>query len=1576
MPEFDFVSNPTLSPSAPEQSGGEFDFVSDAAKLEPSAQEYAQRSEKAGSLVGRTSQEHADLLRKRGFGDEAVKRLTQRFEVSAAAQRAHEAGFGAADVGGQFLRTGLGFADVFGAQGHQKYAAAVKRFKEGNLQPGDADTIAQYEEHTKIDQAGTILGSKDAADIAKGILGLPKIVQETMAGGMAFKSLGAISPRLGLSAASAEAGLGSKLLTDAGRTAALLPLAPSMWWSESQQKNLEAGRQANDIRGFGPGLLHGYANLFVLGRLQQGITGAGLGTVAKKGVAGVLEQGLVDTGTNFGDAITSQIDKDFGKNFKVSTGYGTFENLVSGKAGEALKQATGQFLTFAVFAGLHRGQGEHADPEAIRSAMEDVSHAAAEDLTALKKAGYTEEAAGRKMVELQRQLEEEVAAAWLNEQSSKPYEITKNTSPSAKGRSLTKAMLDDIEQRRADDEIAQRNESIRQIEKKFPGGKMPPAEPFEIKLPGLSKKSALAKEVAKTVKSMVGENERADELGQEPESPTPAEKPAEPVSEKPTDLTQTPPPKGEIAPEAARIAPEHSVEKATETPAEAIKTQPERSQEVKPEVTRPEVARERKLPATSATKPPTTIMTAREARNEWADYTQAERDALPKDRKQLLLKTISRSGLDYRKIKPRDAAAEPSLPRIADAEAKLHDLIRNVEGMEPKEAEALVSLMGEDSSRMAGKKQSASHQGILDRAERAFEKLKAERPEPFGKFGSATEFIDWLQSERRAQLSERQKNKFGEKELSKMRSSPLASETSAFEMLNGKIAGNAPGEKISFGAMGAPAPEPTPETKSLGEHLKESAARWVNTVKDWMGRLAGQTAPKTTRLSEKSGDAIAHVGAARQYATALSPHVLDRILPLNPEEPGQSGAQARDMVGGVMVEQSLRHAREVHLTDAKRAQQAGAVAAERAKTEKDPERKAAFRKEAESQFKIAEESAEAAKKVGSIVNSGRTAEEWEANPFKTEKDFQEISNLPWVQEAIQRYEKEYVPLKEQYFRTSQGMDPEAEIDSKTQIPGRPIYRLHLAEGETRFNGNTPGVGGRGNITAQRARKLSQSKEASGAGYYEIDLGKIIEADLTKLVPNSAKAEMYRTMAEDKVGRWAKPGERAPEEGWKKIPDVRPPKGTQEADKGQTDFWVHPDAYQETRQVLGVDEPASAVPIAGALAKATLASTVEAAYHTRNLISLLTKPGMNPLRFIKNVRDVISGDQETMQRIVELTEIGGMKEHGFESASFGGKYNPLTWLGKAMTVVDRSMRLTADHAFDTLAKRPGVDGSESARRDFINQLGNYNKLTQNKMIAWLRDTGLGPFATAGSNFYMQGLRSLTLSHGLKTTSREADLKLRGEMLLRMATLPALAAGLNYLLWGRFDGDDKTPIAGLKIGESGGKTSYLDLGGLIGVTRGMRETGLLAMAEGMREGATRRGAKTGDWIDRAFGDIATSALHPAIGPPVAFLKTLMTGENTLGSHVAPRANLNKGESQAVLNAYAALFSVNPVLESWLKPIVSAEAGLKEKKEPATSDKLFKMAGPFGVKTRGEAPGAPHRETTIPVLTPQQRATRPKK
>lgn len=778
-------------------------------------------------------------------------------------------------------------------------------------------------------------------------------------------------------------------------------------------------------------------------------------------------------------------------------------------------------------------------------------------------------------------------------------------------------------------------------------------------------------------------------------------------------------------------------------------------------------------------------------------------------------------------------------------------------------------------------------------------------------------------------------------------------------------------------AMGAASRGFTPEAagtlgRLLAEHVKASARQFVQGVQDFVGKLGGQIAPATSRFSEAAGNAVARLGSARHFARELTPFLLDRILP-----PG-AGMADRLKLGAVMTEMRLRHMRVAFWSESQRASDAGVAAMRRATLGKTPQERAAAKADAKEQFRLANEFREKSEAVVSLVG-GSFKDKTVQYPLPDEAAFRQLAADPAIRRQIEAYKEHAVPVMEKYFRKATGLAEGEGIESMTQIGDMPVSLVVRQEGEetptTVFFGTA-----RGKVGAHSLHRLGASREATGAAGrgYELDLGTILEKMAADRVPLGAKAEAFRTWEKEGVGRWGEPGDSINVDGvtWKKMPKVDPPKGSQAAEKGQTAFFVDPRFWGEVHQVLGVNEPPGKVPFSSLLSKLTLASTVEAAYHSRNLLTMLTRPGFNPVDVARHAYKLATKDPAAMKAVLDLAEIGAMKEHGFEAPVFLGKYNPLARFQKAtgafLSVVDRSVRLAAADAFDRVAKLDGVENTERAKRDFINQAGNYSKLTQSRIVAWLRDTGLGPFATAGSNFYVQGLRGLIGSHGIRTTSYKADLRLRAEMLLRMAVLPAVAAAVNYALWGRIDGDDKTPLFGLKVGtDEKGRTSYLDLGGLTGVTRGMRETGLQALAESQRPGAKKAGATPSDAFDRGVADAALAVLHPAIGPPVSLVHTALTGKNTLGGQVAPKADPKKGESQAERNLWAALWQTNPVLESYLEPVANRAAGFKEKREESGQERLMKMLGPFGVKTRGEAPGAPHRQVSVPVpASPQQK------
>ncbi len=546
---------------------------------------------------------------------------------------------------------------------------------------------------------------------------------------------------------------------------------------------------------------------------------------------------------------------------------------------------------------------------------------------------------------------------------------------------------------------------------------------------------------------------------------------------------------------------------------------------------------------------------------------------------------------------------------------------------------------------------------------------------------------------------------------------------------------------------------------------------------------------------------------------------------------------------------------------------------------------------------------------------------------------------------MRRWNNEFVPVMEDNFRRAQGMEDDDPINSFTQIQGSPVNLKPYRQGEDPTASIIPtGQGGRGNLKNVKMGKFIFAQQATGLAHgYDIDLGAMIENSLARGFGTAAKAEWARTMVENGAARWGVPG--AQVEGAREVPWVNPPKGTQENTRRQTSLYVDEAAYKEVRQALQVDDPLhlpGITNVAPALNFMTLASTVEAAYHSKNMLTFLMKPGIRPQDFVRNIFGVWNKNSWVGERIMELARVGAHKEH-YENAGYlgGGKWDPTRWMSRALDFTREVMELTANDAFNRLAKSGLVKNTETNRRNFINQLGQYNKAADNKLSLALRDSGIGPFAKAGTNYFIQKLKGLTMHSGAEATSRGAGLRMRAEMLAKTFALIGLTIPiLNKLMWDRWDGDDDTPFASLKIGrDKNGRTSSIGFGNLIGFVGGLRETGLLALIEG-----TRRGTAPGTVIDRGVENIVGSALHPFEGPLPQFVHTAITGNNALGMKLADK--VPPGESHAIPNLLSAFRQANPVVAA-----LSGAGNPGNRGEPVPlGERVNQLAGPYGLQYRG--------------------------
>lgn len=646
---------------------------------------------------------------------------------------------------------------------------------------------------------------------------------------------------------------------------------------------------------------------------------------------------------------------------------------------------------------------------------------------------------------------------------------------------------------------------------------------------------------------------------------------------------------------------------------------------------------------------------------------------------------------------------------------------------------------------------------------------------------------------------------------------------------------------------------------ALKHRVQEVAAGMKKfATKDVPELIFQKSAPRTTAESKVAGEKVTQFNAAPDYART----VLDQLK----EKVGlgkESAPEVREKFGAVVYEARARHMEELYKDKADAADQAFWRARERYQDAENREDKAIFKREMTKAVENSAEYRELAKNQKSFIGDD--------SPLKTQAEYEAALKSPEFQDFVKRWNQAVEPQMEQNFRRNMGMEENEEIDAETQLPWFKFNMKAVQPGEELGRG-VVGLG-KGNLKNVRMRKFGFSKQATGqAEAYDVDLGRVLENAMQHGLTTAARKEMIETLISENLA--VRGTERQKPEGLREIPGVWP---QGRIDK-RTSLYVKPEIYSELRTAFKVDEPTKipgVTEVAGVINAANLAGPMDAIYHTKNLLTLLTKPYVSPAGF---ARYLVGGGKDVEAKWREIVRIGagGRKPH--EPSVI--PHNPLDKIGEGVNRADKAIRLAMNDAYDAMAERGLVDGKdETNRRDFINQSGQYIRESSNKLVQILKDSGLGPFATAGFTFYGQGLRALTMDPGVKATSMKAALELRARMFGRFAMVAGAVAAINYLRWGKATGDENTPLGAIKWGEKDGKTqtwNALDL--VTGVTRGARSTGLQAVIEG-----ARLGQRAGRSIDKASEDILHAIIHPAIGPAVSTAWTAATGKDFFGRDV---------------------------------------------------------------------------------------------
>ncbi len=753
--------------------------------------------------------------------------------------------------------------------------------------------------------------------------------------------------------------------------------------------------------------------------------------------------------------------------------------------------------------------------------------------------------------------------------------------------------------------------------------------------------------------------------------------------------------------------------------------------------------------------------------------------------------------------------------------------------------------------------------------------------------------------------------------------------------------------------------------------------------------LSGEQYPRVADKSESAADAMVRFASSHQHAERAAPYYIDAILKdvTDYKVPADKMTQKdRDAVGKLFMEafheERFRHAREQYhtLSDkafdrASRADAALRKVRRQLQTETDPIEIKNLKRERDGLKKLRDDSEKQGKEWRRSAEAVVTFVGGYNSELGRESKYQDTLKNKGYQEFSQRWTKEVVPLMDKFYKMAEGMEPDAEIDSLTQLPGRPFNAKAIKEGDNTPAENIVRVAGSksGDLRNPKLYKLGFARRFTGASSrgYDVNPAAVIEHSIRESVKTGTKAEMFRELEKAGLLKWGKPGERHNFDGkaGEVFPDINPPKGTQMAGEGETRAFVHPDIKSDLRKALDLNERWGQYQAAKFITGASLTSLVEATTHGKNNFSMIWKPGVMPQDVIKSFAGVIKQDPATWKRIVELAELGAVKSHGLESASLDLKYDPTKYVrmvsGKLLEVTDTAMRLTMDKAFDRLAARGWAEDTPANRRNFINQVGQYNRLSQNKYVQWLRDTGWGPFATAATNYTAQGIRALMLSPGVKATGLRGAVLMRAEMLLRNSVAMGLVAATNYALWNSVFGDDKTPLGSIKLRNlPGGKSLTFDVGGLVGLPRGARTLGLLALAEGARANAPK-----GAVAEKFAEDVTHGLTHPAEGPAYQFLHGAATGHNSIGMPIAPDVHDKNfttrageiGRVQKFQDVLGAIKNLNPTLAAllgWARP--------RAKGERSDWETGSQLLGPIAPKVRSvpPIPTQERRSVSVPV------------
>ena len=295
----------------------------------------------------------------------------------------------------------------------------------------------------------------------------------------------------------------------------------------------------------------------------------------------------------------------------------------------------------------------------------------------------------------------------------------------------------------------------------------------------------------------------------------------------------------------------------------------------------------------------------------------------------------------------------------------------------------------------------------------------------------------------------------------------------------------------------------------------------------------------------------------------------------------------------------------------------------------------------------------------------------------------------------------------------------------------------------------------------------------------------------------------------------------------------------------------------------------------------------------NIVDALTRVTASAIKVLKDTPDV----QKT---VAELAEIGAVRD--VEDVS-RFQFNK-----KVIGLVDKAGRLVRNQMFDNLAERSLIKDSEPARREWVNQMGNYNGRLMGQFQRFFKEAGFSPFVVAGRNFNRMAARRIMLDPGVKAASPAAAAQMRAvEAFGLLATVWGVSSLVNYFTVGNPNGRPGVKQGQIDTGSTSkdGNAIVIDPAQWTGVRRGLRISGIQAVMEGLKAGQGPRKI-----THQMIQDILGGIIHPWAGPAVSAPVIAATG------HTPTFYKESEDPYDYGKNAMAALRQLNPMAAAAIK------------------------------------------------------------